>query len=827
MPQWFGLLLSSMKTSKLSIDEFEIGFASVASKNFENCNRNDIAKSVPLRNCANSVSLEQERITSPLPTVALIKELSSAVTRKICTGQVVISLAGACRELIDNSLDAGATNIEIRVKENGVDLIEVIDNGCGIEKSNFELLCKAHSTSKLFAISDFSSLSTFGFRGEALNALAALSELSITTRDSSSKVGTRLIFDKDGKISKQENCPRQVGTSFQRNSKREFMKMLNCVQSFALSRECRFSCSNFANGRLNQVLASPGSAALKETISNLFGSKVEKGDILEIDEALPSEEISALYGLKNSEEHVFHKIGIFGMISSCSFGHGRSTPDRQFIYVNKRPVDMPKLNRITNEVYSSFNRGRYSMLVLFITVDPASIDVNISPDKRTVFFQHEKELFAKYRACLLLTFSKVSGSCPMSNVAPSVDSNHALERKKFLPKTQLSDDEIMETDDIASVGSPILTPSSSIPESPTSSFQFDNHPFRSAISVFSSSRKRLRDTSHSHINPASRLTDGNQSKRRDDHNVKDDFNHCQFPADSGIKLLVSKDSGLKTLDDFSFYPIPAKNPSIAFSPSKKSSHPDQVVEATNDQVVMRPQQSLVVNMNLLRSFLRKKRCARMSVKKLPDALDVQKSNDMTDENQSEEVAEQHLSIMLDKDAFATMEVVGQFNNSFIITRLRDEMFMIDQHASDEKCNFERLQRTSRITTQKLIHPQMLQLGAVQESVLFDNLDVLRGNGFDFTFDNQEPIGNRISLASVPVVQGCDFNSDDIDEILAFLMEFPDVFTGQKSYAIFLLQKLAGAQSCSAMGTMDSPWNCPHGRPTIRHLCSMNIEGNFN
>lgn len=93
---------------------------------------------------------------------------------QICSGQVVLNLATAIKELLENSLDAGATSVEIRLKENGAELVEVSDNGCGVEPQNFEALTLKHHTSKIRDFSDLSSVETFGFRGEALSSLCAL-----------------------------------------------------------------------------------------------------------------------------------------------------------------------------------------------------------------------------------------------------------------------------------------------------------------------------------------------------------------------------------------------------------------------------------------------------------------------------------------------------------------------------------------------------------------------------------------------------------------------------------------------------------------------------
>ncbi|TKS90030.1 Mismatch repair endonuclease PMS2 [Collichthys lucidus] len=142
-----------------------------------------------------------------------IKAIDKHSVHQICSGQVVLTLATAVKELVENSVDAGATNIDVRLKECGADLVEVSDNGKGVEEANFEGLTLKHHTSKLRDFSDLIHVETFGFRGEALSSLCALSNLSVVTCHESSHVGTKLVFDHKGHLVQQSPNPRQQGTT--------------------------------------------------------------------------------------------------------------------------------------------------------------------------------------------------------------------------------------------------------------------------------------------------------------------------------------------------------------------------------------------------------------------------------------------------------------------------------------------------------------------------------------------------------------------------------------------------------------------------------------
>ncbi|XP_076884827.1 DNA mismatch repair protein PMS1-like [Bidens hawaiensis] len=132
-------------------------------------------------------------ITSPS-----IKPISKTAIHRICSGQVILDLSSAVKELVENSLDAGATSIEVSLKEFGQESFQVVDNGCGISPHNFKALALKHHTSKLTDFPDLQSLTTFGFRGEALSALCNLGDLTVETRTQNEKVATHLTFDRSG-----------------------------------------------------------------------------------------------------------------------------------------------------------------------------------------------------------------------------------------------------------------------------------------------------------------------------------------------------------------------------------------------------------------------------------------------------------------------------------------------------------------------------------------------------------------------------------------------------------------------------------------------------
>lgn len=197
-------------------------------------------------------------------------------------------------------------------------------------------------------------------------------------------------------------------------------------------------------------------------------------------------------------------------------------------------------------------------------------------------------------------------------------------------------------------------------------------------------------------------------------------------------------------------------------------------------------------------------------------------------------AEKELEREISKDSFVKMEVIGQFNLGFIIVRLEDDLFIVDQHAADEKYNFEMLQRHTVMETQKLLFPQEVELTAVNEEVLLENMAVFEANGFGFTVDDSRPAGRRVALASVPVTGSSQFGKEDVDELIFMLSDNPHAMCRpskvQQMFAMKAcrksvmigtpLTKAAMQKVVGHLGELDHPWNCPHGRPTMRHLVSL-------
>ena len=216
-------------------------------------------------------------------------------------------------------------------------------------------------------------------------------------------------------------------------------------------------------------------------------------------------------------------------------------------------------------------------------------------------------------------------------------------------------------------------------------------------------------------------------------------------------------------------------------------------------------------------------------------------------------AEAELDRSITKEDFLRMKVCGQFNKGFIITQLDNDLFIVDQHAADEIFNFETLQRTGKIEKQRLLQPIYLELTASSEAILLDNIGLVEKAGFEVQVCSNRKVGNRIMVTCVPISNKSNklFNTKDIDEILFILSESelnPGSISSSSNEREHLthikpssLRALYASKACrksvmigdslnqkemrrivTHLSEIDKPWNCPHGRPTLRHLINVNL-----
>jgi len=319
-----------------------------------------------------------------------IKVLDPQLVARIAAGEVVERPASVVKELVENSLDAGSSQISVEVRGGGVSLIRVMDNGSGIPSAEVELAFDRYATSKIGSVDDLESISSLGFRGEALPSIAAVAQVDIVTRAADEPAGTYLSL-RDGKAVNRESQGRSQGTTvtvknlfrkvparlkFLKSLATENSHMANVVSRYALAfPEVKFAL--FIDGRA--TLRTPGSGRLIDSVIEIYGLEVAQ-NMLEI-KGEGWEGGAVLSPL------------VTGMVGSPSIG--RSNRDYLSLFVNRRWTNSRLLAWAVEEAYHGLlMQGKHPVAIINISLSPKEVDVNIHPTKTEVKFHHEHAVFS-------------------------------------------------------------------------------------------------------------------------------------------------------------------------------------------------------------------------------------------------------------------------------------------------------------------------------------------------------------------------------------------------------------------------------------------------
>ncbi|KAL3717594.1 hypothetical protein ACJRO7_009089 [Eucalyptus globulus] len=905
----------------------------------------------------------------PSPPPPAIRPINRSAVHRICAGQVILDLSSAVKELVENSLDAGATSVEIALKEYGQEWFQVVDNGCGISPSNFKVLAIKHHTSKLADFPDLQSLTTFGFRGEALSSLCALGDLTVETRTKNESVATHLTFDHSGLLIAEKKTARKVGTTvtvkklfsnlpvrskeFSRNIRKEYGRLISLMNAYALiAKGVRIVCTNTTGRNAKSVvLKTQGSGSLKDNIITVFGMNTYK--------CLEPVTIS-----------VSGDCTVEGFLSKPGQGSGRNLGDRQFFFVNGRPVDMPKVSKLVNELYKGANSKQYPVAVMNFTVPTRACDVNVTPDKRKIFFSDESSILHALREGLQQIYSSCNASFCVNKVEdpsrevdglrmdPSDDKSYPLIKESALEEDHNKRDLVVEhaaDEDVSPrqvrgeiQASPVLEGLNKHKDDKLVSRDFTLKPH--SLDKFNYVNENTMKTHHKGINV--KQNSQNLSGSVENPIAQRDSHSRSSCIQSSLKnfVTVSKRKHENSISALSEMPvlrnhalclplekdhseihsvgiscsakheqINVSDEEIEFVPSKhqkkeisgKIDIPDgsfnkgQLDEVLVDQekvlplaeegLISKDNDSLAEDlgasdtsflasgsildtqmplpnermfsslqfsfqelqtrrqMRLSRLQSGGYRCRSVKSKRQYTAATLELSQPDNEERKARALAAatKELEICFRKEDFRQMQVIGQFNLGFIIGKLDEDLFIVDQHAADEKFNFERLCHSTILKQQPLLRPLRLELSPEEEVVASMHMDTIRKNGFVLEEDPHAPPGCHFRLTAIPFSKNITFGVEDVKDLISTLADSQGECSILGSYRSDTISSVCpsrvramlASRACRSsvmigdplgksemqkilehLADLKSPWNCPHGRPTMRHLVDLATVG---
>ncbi|HBF86993.1 MAG TPA: DNA mismatch repair endonuclease MutL [Bacteroidales bacterium] len=333
----------------------------------------------------------------------IINLLPDSVANQIAAGEVIQRPASIIKEMVENSLDAGATNIQVNVKDSGRTLVQIIDNGKGMSETDARMAFERHATSKISSVDDIYSLTTMGFRGEALASIAAIAQVELRTKQNGQDLGTKIQIS-GSTVELQESCNCSVGSNFTiRNIfynvpvRRKFLKansteLKHIVTEFQKIALCNSSVAMSLYSNDTEIYVIPQSN-IKQRIVNVFGKQISQ-NLIPLD----------------TETSI---VKISGFVGKPEFA--KKTIGEQFFFINGRFMKSSAFHKAVLDAYDKIlPYGTIPSYFIFLDVDPSTIDVNIHPTKTEIKFENAKAVWQ-------MIFASIKEALGKHNIVPSLD----------------------------------------------------------------------------------------------------------------------------------------------------------------------------------------------------------------------------------------------------------------------------------------------------------------------------------------------------------------------------------------------------------------------
>ena len=634
--------------------------------------------------------------------MAKIHVLDSETIDKIAAGEVVERPSSVVKELVENAIDAGATSLSVEIKDGGIELIRVTDNGCGMEKDQLRTAFLRHATSKIEKSEDLTHLSSLGFRGEALSSIAAVSKVEVITKTPGSLTGTRICMEGPKEVVFEEIGAPDGTTFLMRNLfyntpvRRKFLKqpategsyIADLMEHLALSR-LDISFKLVVNGQMK--FHTSGNGDLREVIYRIYGRDVA----------------NALIPIKWEQEGIKVE-GFLGKPVQV-----RSTRNYEIYFINGRFIKSNVIARAIEEGYKEYlMQHKFPFCVLHISMDSSKVDVNVHPTKMDIRFTNPMGFSAYLCGAVKYT----------------------LKHHEMIPQASLA----------------------------------------------SEKEQRAERKEEEKAKAAERVPEPFEVNRR---NEVQQVVKCVREETS---YTTRTDSGREIVRN----PVWERIKGVEKSETERLEAEIKEADQTEIGEPQTEQLSLFENKVL-------------SVENRPH-----------------------------------FRIVGQVFETYWLVEFQDKLLMIDQHAAHEKVNYERLMKQYReknVISQGLMPPIIISMTAQEEMVLLENKEVFESLGFEIEAFG----GNEYALRSVPVdLYGCC-------EKEMFLEVLDQLAEGGNYGGIRVVEEKIASMSCKAavkgnnllrqeeaealideLLTLENPYNCPHGRPTIVEMTKTEMERKF-
>jgi DNA mismatch repair protein MutL len=719
-------------------------------------------------------------------TMSLIHILDEATINQIAAGEVVERPSAVVKELIENAMDAGATAITAEIKEGGLSLIRITDNGGGIAKEDIPLAFLRHATSKIRSAEDLLSVTSLGFRGEALSSIAAVAQVELITKTPQSLNGFRyLIEGGEEKGFEEIGCPGGT-TIIVRNifyntpARRKFLKTATTEAGYVSDLMERLIVSHpgisFKYIVNNQVkLQSSGNNSTKDILYHIYGRDVSR-------ELLTAEYHST-------------DVSVSGFIGKPIINRGNRNFENYFI--NGRYIKSNVITKAIEEAYKPFlMQHKYPFTSLYFEIDPSLIDVNVHPQKLEVRLKNGEEIF---RITMELIRSSLSGRELIPKVSLSKPESYR-EKEKGLPEPFEEKRRELEFKALETMAPEKLT-LADCPSVPSP------RPIAYRTTSVIESEKPITDRSI-----VGRTSDTAQGGR--------------------IAGLTNPEVNISIVDQL---------PKLHEGNNYTTDNPVNLTDASGD-TSGKPQAAYSDNGYI--AAVPTGAAEQLSFFSAPSGH-AQLEHPQLGHPQFEHAQMEHEQPeadvpFLSKKAFEGHRIIGQVFSTFWLVEYQKELYIIDQHAAHEKVLYERIMAAAKDKgneSQLLLPPIVLTLTLREQEVLHQYEDILTQLGYEFEHFG----GKEFSVRAVPADL---LGLSEKELILEFLDTMAEELTGGSLNTASILEKTASL-SCKAavkanhnlsteeasalikeLLTLENPYHCPHGRPVIISMSRYELEKKF-
>ena len=792
--------------------------------------------------------------------IVLLDELT---INKIAAGEVIERPASVIKEMVENSIDAKANNINVEIKNGGISYIRVTDNGKGISEDDMEMSFERHATSKIRNAEDLNMVKSMGFRGEALASIAAVANVEMISRTYEEEIGNKIVVEA-GKVLSFEQTGCQIGTTitvknlfFNTPVRYKFLKkdytesgyIEDAITRLALIHpEIAFKL--ISNGKT--VIQTSGSGKMQDVIYAIYGKDIANS-ILDVD-------------------YTYEDIHVTGVVGKPEIA--RSNRSYQMFFVNQRFVkDKTLSGAAENSFKGLLPIGKYGFLVLNIDMDPSKVDVNVHPAKLEVRFQEENKVFKAIYHAIKDTLLKAE---LIANTEKTVEQIEKEEKRTGTQKTNITDlfrkitkntekedihsdniiEQIYNKKELSEPKFEKLTEKSENIQPNRSTMQDKKMDvFKELIAM----QQRLKQETQNDPSLQTNIDKliQNTKKIQEDNAFEPLKNDVIVEEKNELtkeeQVITNEDNQepIKLEEETQEYEVIQNeiqndndlNKEQEEKNSEKQENATEITEETksftNEEInEMMDKLEKMDDVNTSPEF------ANMYEKifgKLPASVEEEKKKEEEKISAYELIKDNNISVFENTEEYKkpTYKLVGIAFNTYIIIEIQNELYIIDQHAAHERVMYERVKENyysdSNKDSQMLLLPDIITLTHKEMDILKDNYEMFEKAGFVL----EEFGDNTIKVSGVPNI------CLDLDTKELFLETLDEINQVARTAKQEIEERFIATVACKAAvkANMDltneevdslmndllklpNPFTCPHGRPTAIKMNKNDIERKF-